>query len=90
MIHKDYTDIEDVINRINEMEIIFDRLQDNTEYKDEIWYKDLLNYLITYYQSDLWKYDYQMDELGLLPSDLKRGILSEDGIYNFITSIESE
>ena len=90
MIHNEYIDIEDVINRINEMEIIFDRLQDNTEYKDEIWYKDLLNYLITYYQSDLWKYDYQMDELGLLPSDLKRGILSEDGIYNFITSIESE
>lgn len=90
MIHKDYTDIEDVINRINEMEIIFDRLQDNIEYKDEIWYKDLLNYLITYYQSDLWKYDYQMDELGLLPSNLKRGILSEDGIYNFITSIENE
>ena len=58
MIHKDYTDIEDVINRINEMEIIFDRLQDNTEYKDEIWYKELLNYLITYYQSDLWKYDF--------------------------------
>ena len=90
MIHKDYTDIEDVINRINEMENIFDRLQDNVEYKNEIWYKDLLNYLITYYQSDLWKYDYQMDELGLLPSDLKRGILSEDGIYNFITLIESE
>ena len=90
MIHNDYIDIEDVINRINEMEFIFDRLQDNIEHKDENWYKDLLNYLITYYQSDLWKYDYQMDELGLLPSDLKRGILSEDGIYNFITSIESE
>ena len=90
MIHNEYIDIEDVINRINEMEFIFDRLQDNIEHKDENWYKDLLNYLITYYQSDLWKYDYQMDELGLLPSDLKRGILSEDGIYNFITSIESE
>ena len=90
MIHNDYIDIEDVINRINEMENIFDLLQDNVEYKNEIWYNDLLNYLITYYQSDLWKYDYQMDELGLLPSDLKRGILSEDGIYNFITSIESE
>ena len=90
MIHNEYIDIEDVINRINEMEFIFDRLQDNIEHKDENWYKDLLNYLITYYQSDLWKYDYQMDELGLLPSDLKRGILSEDGIYNFITSIENE
>lgn len=90
MIHNEYIDIEDVINRINEMEFIFDRLQDNIEHKDENWYKDLLNYLITYYQSDLWKYDYHLDEVGLLPSDLKRGILSEDGIYNFITSIESD
>jgi hypothetical protein len=25
-----------------------------------------------------------MDEQGLLPSDLKRGILSEDGFYNYL------
>ena len=35
-----------------------------------------------YLQSDLWKQDYEDDEKGLLPHDLKRGVLSEDGIYN--------
>ena len=29
--------------------------------------------------------DYKDDEAGLLPADLKRGILSEDGIWNLLT-----
>ncbi len=37
-----------------------------------------------YLQSDLWKQDYEDDEKGLLPHDLKRGVLSEDGIYNVL------
>ena len=35
-----------------------------------------------YYGSDDWKRDLAADEAGLLPDDLKRGVLSEDGIYN--------
>lgn len=35
-----------------------------------------------YYGSDDWKRDFAADEAGLLPKDLKRGVLSEDGIYN--------
>lgn len=31
--------------------------------------------------SDAWKRDFTTDEAGLLPKDLKRGVLSEDGIY---------
>lgn len=37
-----------------------------------------------YYGSDLWKQDLADDEAGLLPDDLKRGILSEDGIWNLL------
>ena len=37
-----------------------------------------------YYLSDDWKQDFSDDEAGLLPPDLKRGVLSEDGIYNLI------
>lgn len=40
--------------------------------------------LEAYYESPLWKKDYRDDEEGKLPSDLKRGILSEDGIYNVL------
>ena len=35
-----------------------------------------------YYRSELWRLDFEADEAGLLPPDLPRGVLSEDGIYN--------
>ena len=38
-----------------------------------------------YYGSDLWKQDLADDEAGRLPADLKRGVLSEDGIWNLLT-----
>ena len=38
-----------------------------------------------YYGSDLWKQDLADDEAGRLPDDLKRGVLSEDGIWNLLT-----
>ena len=44
--------------------------------------KKLLDVLSAYYSSDAWKRDFAADEAGLLPKDLKRGVLSEDGIYN--------
>lgn len=38
-----------------------------------------------YYGSEEWKQDYADDEAGLLPADLKRGVLSEDGIWNLLS-----
>ena len=40
--------------------------------------------LQAYYSSDDWKRDFADDEQGLLPRDLKRGVLSEDGIWNLL------
>ena len=40
--------------------------------------------LASYYGSNDWKQDFAADEAGLLPKDLKRGVLSEDGIWNLI------
>lgn len=40
-----------------------------------------------YYGSDLWKQDLADDEAGRLPADLKRGVLSEDGIWNLLTDV---
>jgi hypothetical protein len=37
-----------------------------------------------YYGSPAWKRDLAADEAGLLPKDLKRGVLSEDGIYDLL------
>lgn len=41
--------------------------------------------LSDYYGSDLWLRDFEADEAGKFPRDLKRGVLSEDGVYDLIT-----
>lgn len=41
--------------------------------------------LDNYYGSEVWKQDYADDEAGRLPADLKRGVLSEDGIWNLLS-----
>ena len=40
--------------------------------------------LAAYYCSDQREQDLQDDEQHLIPEDLRRGVLSEDGIYNFL------
>ncbi|MBR1848500.1 MAG: DUF4298 domain-containing protein [Lachnospiraceae bacterium] len=68
------------------MEAIYDRVKAESEKaqrNEEAIQKDLVS-LEAYYTSGLWKEDFVADEEGQLPADLKRGVLSEDGIYNLI------
>ena len=44
--------------------------------------------LEAYYGSKVWKRDYADDEAGLLPKDLRRGVLSEDGLYDLLERYE--
>ena len=46
--------------------------------------KDDIAELSKYYGSEFWKLDFAADETGKLPPDLKRGVLSEDGIWNLL------
>lgn len=41
-----------------------------------------------YYGSSKWLDDYEADEAGRLPAELKRGVLSEDAVYDLITEHE--
>ena len=41
--------------------------------------------LEAYYDSEAWKQDFADDEAGKFPADLRRGVLSEDGIWNLLT-----
>lgn len=41
--------------------------------------------LKAYYDNGRWIEDFEADEKGLLPNDLKRGVLSEDGLWNLLT-----
>ena len=72
------TGYNDAILRIREMEARFDRLLADSPEPDD------LSVLLDYYENGQWLRDYRLDEQGLLPSDLKRGILSEDGFYNYL------
>ena len=49
---------------------------------------DRLKYLISeleaYYESVKWRKDFENDEAGLLPKNLKRDVLSEDGINDLL------
>ena len=51
------------------------------EYED---FKDELEVLKDYMDSGKWKEDYEADEAGKLPSEFKRGVLSQDGLYNLL------
>ena len=44
----------------------------------------LCDELAAYISGKQWKRDFEADEKGLLPKDLKRGVLSEDGAYNVL------
>ena len=41
--------------------------------------------LFSYYGSVQWMQDYEADEAGRLPKELKRGVLSEDAVYDLLT-----
>ena len=40
--------------------------------------------LMAYYDSGQWRQDYEADEAGVFPPELKRGVLSQDGLWNLI------
>ena len=47
--------------------------------------QEALAQLSSYYGSKEWKDDFAADETGLLPQDLKRGVLSEDAVWNVLS-----
>ena len=77
------------IERVRQMEEIFDALSDGINKEPPCIDAKLMRILVDYYESPDWMNDYELDEAGLLPCDLKRGVLSEDGVYNLLLYIES-
>ena len=78
------------IERIQHYEMLLDRvapvlenLEEALEAFDGI--QEDVQELSAYYESDEWREDFEADEAGRLPLDLKRGVLSEDGIYDVLS-----
>ena len=61
---------------LKDLETALDRFDDIQEAVQE---------LSAYYGSESWHADLAEDEAGNLPADLKRGVLSEDGIYDVLS-----
>ena len=84
---------EEMIARIRQMEQYFDEIRKVTEkdskavYQDEALQKKW-QALLVYYEGGQWLKDFESDERGEVPRELKRGVLSEDGVYNLISEIE--
>lgn len=79
----------DRIARIRAMEAIFDHAQRLLDAAEEnpselVDFQPEIARLAEYYEGPLWREDFEADEAGMLPADLKRGVLSEDGIYDLL------
>ena len=75
--------LEEAIRRIRRMEEIFDALQADPGHPS-------LGELVRYYEGGQWLRDYELDEQGLLSKNLKRGVLSQDGVYNLLQSTNNK
>ena len=79
--------IEMNIRRIKEMEAILDEganlLSGGTEEEIRAFQPEIEK-LEKYYTGPFWREDLALDEEGKLPKDLKRGVLSEDAVYDLL------
>ena len=83
---------EETIQRIWQMEQYFDKLlelehTDPDALREDASVQAILRTLTCYYEGGQWLQDYELDEKGLLPRDLKRGVLAQDSVYDFLGRI---
>ena len=80
------------IERITYMEQILDETAEAVSSLSEALEKysavqEKLQELISYYSSEQWRQDFDDDSAGKIPSSLKRGVLSEDAVYNLLADV---
>ena len=84
--------MEKVTRRIEYMERLFDEVREAVEAGQamDATLDGKIRALFAYMDGGLWLEDYQRDERGELPAGLKRGVLSEDGLYNLLMDIREK
>lgn len=83
-------DIKERINNITTMESNLDLSKAaldelSAAFDRYIAVQENLKALSEYYSSRQWMEDFCDDERGIFPADLKRGVLSEDAVYNLLS-----
>ncbi|MBR5099841.1 MAG: DUF4298 domain-containing protein [Bacteroidales bacterium] len=83
-----------ILQRIAAMEAAFDRTAEAVKALESALdaYETAqvdIDRLTDYLDSGAWREDFEADEAGLVPVELKRGVLSEDALYNLLGDIVS-
>ena len=86
-------DQKERIERIEKMESYLDEATEAVKDLSESLFKyesarEHYYKLQEYYDSGLWQEDFEADEAGEIPQDLKRGVLSEDAVFDLLTEHE--
>lgn len=76
------TRIKEMENRYHEVRRAIGYLDKAIENYNDI--KDKLNILREYMESGAWLKDYEADEAGQVPQNLKREVISQDSLYNLL------
>ena len=84
--------IREATERVRQMERYFDLLQEvaNTNpnaLREDASIQAMLQTLTQYYENGQWLQDYELDEKGFFPQNLKRGVLAQDAVYDFLDRI---
>lgn len=84
--------MQEAVDRIRQMELCFDTLQKAVNADPAVIWEDaslteVLGILTQYYEGGQWLQDYGLDEQGLLPQNLKRGVLAQDAVYDLLSRI---
>lgn len=82
------------IERIRQMEERFDRVWKAVHKLNEAMEEfdgsqESIRELEEYYEGGLWRKDFEDDEKGKIPRNLKRGVLSEDGLFDLFLEIDA-
>ncbi len=77
------------IDRIKQMEELLDEgnqvvAEFYKAYSNYVKYQEKMNVLFDYYVNGNYQEDFKADSEGLIPKDLKRGVLDEDSVYDLI------
>lgn len=82
--------IERIMNMEERLDRVMKALQDlqNAMEQLEAVKKDV-DALSDYYENGTWRQDYEADEAGMLPKDLKRGVLSQDALYDILSEFDT-
>lgn len=86
-------DLQSTIDRIKKMEQLLDEIDEINKTNPEKITNDAeiqkkIQVLENYLDSGQWMKDYECDERGELPAGFKRGVLSEDALYNLLIDVK--